>query len=204
MRKTVCALMMTLCHLLAGCGGQDIDEVDQLTLDIRGEYLALERVTAQVEVGTDYGRRVYAYRMELDWRREGDTTITVTAPEEVSGITARISAGETFLEYDGVSLETGPLDETGLSPIGVGICLLEAAAEGFIAESGFDTLDERTCLRLLCRDPESMPGEGTECTLWFDKDTHDLLRGEISVDGRRVVECAFTSFVRVTLPGEGA
>lgn len=204
MRKTVCALMMTLCLLLAGCGGQDMDEVDQLTLDIRGEYLTLERVTAQMEVGTDYGRRVYAYRMEMDWRREGDTTITVTAPEEVSGITARISAGETFLEYDGISLETGPLDESGLSPVGVGICLLEAATESFIAESGFDTLDERTCLRLLCRDPERAPGEGTECTLWFDKDTHDLLRGEISVDGRRVVECAFTSFVRETLPGEGA
>lgn len=204
MRKTVCALMMTLCLLLAGCGGQDMDEVDQLTLDIRGEYLTLERVTAQMEVGTDYGRRVYAYRMKMDWRREGDTTITVTAPEEVSGITARISAGETFLEYDGISLETGPLDESGLSPVGVGICLLEAATESFIAESGFDTLDERTCLRLLCRDPERAPGEGTECTLWFDKDTHDLLRGEISVDGRRVVECAFTSFVRETLPGEGA
>lgn len=198
MRKGICALMMTLCLLLAGCGGQDMDEVDQLTLDIRGEYLSLERVTAQMEVGADYGRRVYAYTMNLDWRREGDTTIVLTAPEEVAGITARITAGETFLEYDGVSLETGPLDESGLSPIGAGVCLLEAVTEGFIAESGFDTLDEQDCLRLLCRDPEGAPGEGTECVLWFDRQTHDLLRGEISADGRRVIECTFTSFERET------
>lgn len=203
MRRAACALMMTLCLMLSGCGGQATDEVDQLTLDIRGEYLALERVTAQMEVGADYGRRVYAYTMELDWQREGDTTVTVTAPEMVAGITARISAGETFLEYDGVSLETGPLDESGLSPVGAGIFLMKAATEGFIAESGFDILEERECLRLLCRDPEGAPGEGTECTLWFDKDTHDLLRGEISTDGQRVIECTFTSFVRVETTGEG-
>ena len=119
-----------------------------LALDIRGEYLVLERVTARMEVGADYGRRVYAYTMDLDWQREGDTTVTVTAPETVAGITARISAGETFLEYDGVSLETGPLDESGLSPVGAGIFLMKAATEGFIAESGFDILEGRECLRL--------------------------------------------------------
>ena len=194
MRRAACALMMTLCLVLTSCGGQATDEADQLTLDIRGEYLALERVTARMEVGADYGRRVYAYTMDLDWQREGDTTVTVTAPETVAGITARISAGETFLEYDGVSLETGPLDESGLSPVGAGIFLMKAATEGFIAESGFDILEGRECLRLLCWDPEGVPGEGTECTLWFDKDTHDLLRGEISVDGQRVIECTFTTF----------
>ena len=203
MRRAVCALMMTLCLLLVGCGGQGADAADQLTLDIRGEYLALERVTAQMEVGADYGRRVYDYTMDLDWRREGDTTVTVTAPETVAGITARLSDGETFLEYDGVSLETGSLDERGLSPVGAGILLLEATTEGFIAESGFDTLDTRECLRLLCRDPEEGPGEGTECSLWFDRDTHDLLRGEISVDGRRVITCTFTAFSKEGAAGEG-
>ena len=38
MRRAACALMMTLCLMLSGCGGQATDEVDQLTLDIRGEY----------------------------------------------------------------------------------------------------------------------------------------------------------------------
>ena len=196
MRKAASALMMTLCLLLPGCGGQSMDEVDQLTLDLRGAYLALAGVTAQLEVEADYGRRVYDYAMELNWRREGETTVTVTAPETVAGITARIAGGEALLEYDGVSLETGPLDESGLSPLGAGPALLEAAVEGFIAESGFDTLGETECLRLLCRDPEGAPGEGTEYILWFDPVTWDLLRGEISVDGRRVIACGVTSFTK--------
>ena len=104
-----------------------------------------------------------------------------------------------MLEYDGVSLETGPLDESGLSPLSAGPALLRAAVEGFIAESGFDILGEDECLRLLCRDPEGEPGEGTEHTLWFDPVTWDLLRGEISVDGRRVIACGITSFTREKL-----
>lgn len=202
MRKAASALMMTLCLLLSGCGGQGMDEVDQLTLDLRGAYLALAGVTAQLEVEADYGRRVYDYAMELNWRREGETTVTVTAPETVAGITARIADGETLLEYDGVSLETGPLDESGLSPLGAGPALLEAAAGGFIAESGFDTLGETECLRLLCRDPEGAPGEGTEFILWFDPVTWDLLRGEISVDGQRVIACGVTSFTKEEAGGQ--
>ena len=53
MRKAASALMMTLCLLLSGCGGQGMDEVDQLTLDLRGAYLALAGVTAQLEVEAD-------------------------------------------------------------------------------------------------------------------------------------------------------
>ena len=54
MRKAASALMMTLCLLLSGCGGQSMDEVDQLTLDLRGAYLSLGGVTAQLEVEADY------------------------------------------------------------------------------------------------------------------------------------------------------
>lgn len=196
MRRTASALMMTLCLLLSGCGGGSMDKADQLTLDLRGEYLGLERVTAQMEVEADYGRRVYDYTIALDWRREGETTLSVTEPEELAGITARIAEGKTFLEFDGVSLETGPLDESGLSPLSAAPELLRAAAEGFIAESGFDTLGEQECLRLLCRDPEGEPGVGTEHTLWFDPSTGNLLRGEISVDGQRVITCEVRSFVK--------
>ena len=70
MRRTASALMMTLCLLLSGCGGRSMDKADQLTLDLRGEYLGLERVTAQMEVEADYGSRVYDYTIALDCRGE--------------------------------------------------------------------------------------------------------------------------------------
>ena len=133
------ALTMILCLALTGCG-QGADEVDQLTLDIRGRYLGLERVTARLEVEADYGQRVYAYELDLDWRREGETTISVMRAGGGGGPHRPAGRGETFLDYDGVSLETGPLDESGLSPMGAGPRLLQAAAEDFIAESGLEDL----------------------------------------------------------------
>ena len=119
-RLSVCALMMGLVFLTA-CGGEDRGEnTDELALDMRGTYLSLSGCTAELELIADYGERVYEYGLSLSYQREGDTTITVTAPEEAAGVTARITGGETFLEYDGASLETGPLDGSGLSPIEAG------------------------------------------------------------------------------------
>ena len=114
-KRTVCALMMTLC-LLAACGGEagTGNNTDELALDIRADYLSMSGCTARMDVTADYGERVYTYTLDLSYQKDGDTTLAVVAPEEVAGVTARLSGEETFLEFDGVSLETGPLDDTGL------------------------------------------------------------------------------------------
>lgn len=195
MRKGICALMMTLCLLLAACGGSGAgNDSDELALEIRGKYLSMSGCTARMELTADYGQRVYQYTLDLSYEREGDTTLTVAAPEEVAGITARLTGETALLEYDGVSLETGPLDESGLSPVSAPAVLLRAAMEGFIAETGLEEVGETQCLRMTCRDPEARPGEGAELTLWFDADGHGLVKGEVLSDGVRVIDCTFTEF----------
>ena len=197
MRRTrICALMMTLCLALAACGGEEAEarNADELALAIRTEYLAMEGCTARMEVTADYGERVYDFTLDLSYARDGETTITVAAPEEVAGVTARLSGEGTYLEYDGASLETGPLDESGLSPIGAAPFLLRGAREGFLAECALETEGERELVRMTCRDPELSPGEGTELSLWFDAGTHALVRGEILSDGFRVIDCTVTDF----------
>lgn len=190
-RLGVCALMMGLVFLTA-CGGEDRGEnTDELALDMRGTYLSISGCTAELELIADYGERVYEYGLSLSYQREGDTTITVTAPEEAAGVTARITGGETFLEYDGASLETGPLDGSGLSPIEAVPLMLRCAQEGFIAETGMETLEEAQYLRITCRDPEMEAGEGTEVVLWFSPESYALERGEVLVDGVRVIGCTF-------------
>ena len=49
-------------------------------------------------------------------------------------------------------------------------------------------------LRVDCGDPESDPGVGTETALWFQPDSHQLLRGEISREGFRAIRCDFSDF----------
>ena len=188
-------LMMSLCLVLTACGGAGgRSEAERLALDIRGELLEMDGCAASLEVTADYGQRVYTYGMELNWRRGGETLLTLTSPENIAGVTARISAGETALEYDGTRVETGPLDETGMGPVDGVPALLDYAQEGFIAACGMEELGETEALRVDCREPEAAVGEGRACSLWFDPDTHALLQGELSMDGFTVLRCVFSDF----------
>ena len=120
----------------------------------------------------------------------------------MEGFTAHVQEGETFLEYDGVRVETGPLNEAGLSPMDALPALLSAVQEGYLAECSFLTVGETETLHLTVRDPEGEPGVGTEVQLWLDPAGHGLLRGEISQDGRTVIQCVIQEF-HMHLPPEG-
>ena len=181
--------MMTL--FLTGCGGGGGKEAEELALSIRGEYLAMESCAIQASVTADYGQRVYEYEMAVSVNGT-ETVLTLSAPETVAGLTARLAGEESQLEFDGLSVETGPLDGDGLTPVSAVPALLEAARSGYITACGLE--GEGTVLRVDCGDPTGSPGSGVEYALWFDASTHTLTKGEISVDGFRVILCEFSQF----------
>lgn len=190
MRKClVCVLMTTL--LLAGCGQGGGNEAEELALTIRGEHLAMNGCAARAAVTADYGQRVYRYEMAVSVTGE-ETLLTLSAPETVAGLTARMTGEENLLEFDGVSVETGPLDDNGLTPVSAVPALLEAAKTGYITACALE--EDGTILRVDCGDPAGSPGTGAETALWFDVSTHALTRGEISSDGFRVILCEFSDF----------
>ena len=160
MRKLVLCVLMTT--LLAGCGQPGVSEAEELALTIRGEYLAMDRCAVQVSVTADYGQRVYQYELAAAVSGE-ETVLTLSAPETVAGLTARITGEDSRLARSGY----------------ITACALE---------------EEDTLLRVDCGDPAGSPGSGTETVLWFDASTHALVRGEVSVDGFRVVLCEVTHF----------
>jgi len=187
----ICVLMMTL--VLSACGGGKGDAAQELALTARTAYLAAGGYTGTMTVTADYGQRVYRYRVELAVEGE-QTTLTVMEPEEVAGVVASTGPGESRLEYDGTVLETGPLSQDGLSPLGAVPALLEAARSGFMDSCVLEELDRGQALRVFCRDPSGVAGQGREFFLWFDADSCALLRGEILMDGYRVILCEFEQF----------
>lgn len=192
MRKwLICAPMMTLL-LLAGCaGGPGMSRAEELALTIRGEHLEMTGCTMKAAIAADYGQRVVRY--ELDTACEGDnTTLTLTAPDTVAGITAHVEGESGQLEYDGMWVETGPLDDDGLTPMSALPALLEAARSGYITSCALE--EEDTLLRVDCGDPEEPPGTGVEYALWFDAESHALVKGEISCGGFRRILCEFSDF----------
>ena len=190
-KRLLCVLMTTL--LLTGCGKAGVNEGEELALTIRGEYLAMEACSLHAAITADYGQRVYQYEMDAAVTGE-ETVLTLTAPETVAGLTAQVTGEDSFLEFDGTAVETGPLDGGGLTPVSALPALLEAARSGYITACALE--EEGALLRMDCGDPTGSPGEGRETVLWFDAATHALVRGEVSVDGFRVIACEFTNFTR--------
>lgn len=198
MRKSVliCVLMITLSlSACGGTGGGSDSGPEELALTVRGEYLAMTVCAAQAEITADYGQRVYQYELAAAVSGE-ETVLTLSAPETVAGLTARISGGEGYLEYDGAILETGALTPGGLTPMGAIPALLATARSGYLDACSLEQLGEVQALRVVCRDPEEAPGSGVETALWFDAATHDLLRGEIFSDGLCVIQCEFSQFTK--------
>ena len=192
MRRLLFCVPMII--LLSACSGTaEISQAEQLALVIRGEYLEAESCLTQVSLTADYGQRVYQYELEASVTPE-ETTLTLTAPETVSGVVAHLQDGESALEYDGMWVDTGPLDDQGLTPVSAVPALLEAARGGYITACSTVEEGNQPLLRVDCGDPEGTPGQGTEISLWFSCDSHALVRGEIRSDGFRTVSCTFVSF----------
>lgn len=195
MRRLLLCVPMMILLLLPACAGQaGVSEAEQMALTIRGEYLGMTSCTASAAITADYGQRVYQYELAVAVEGE-ETVLTLSAPEEVAGITARLVGEDSFLEYDGVSLETGPLNEDGLNPVSAVPALLETAKSAYITACTLEEGESDSLLRVDCGDPEGQPGAGTEMTLWFDGSTHALVQGEIRVDGFRVIRCEFSDFI---------
>ena len=194
MRKLLfCVPMMIL--LLAACGGGSAggSEEETLALAIRGEYLEMTSCAATAEITADYGQRVYQYTVSVEASEE-ETALVITAPETVAGITARLKDKDSLLEYDGIAVEPGPMNQQGLTPVSAVPALLEETRSGYMRACALE--EDGTLLRMDCGDPEGEPGKGVETTLWFDADTHALARGEIRVDGFRAILCEFTQFTK--------
>lgn len=195
MRRACGICVLTISLLLSGCGGAGKEPGPvQLALDIRQDYLASDGCDAVMEVTADYGRRVHSFTVAVSVRGK-ETSLTVTGPEEVAGISARLNGRESALTFDDVILDTGTLDDQGLTVLGALPALLEAARSGFIDSCVTERLGQTDTLRVLCRDPELERGQGREITLWFDTNSRALCRGEIARDGVRIIECTLERFV---------
>ena len=194
MRKRFCALMMILALSLSACESTGGYEAEKLLHKVRGSYLEMLSCMGKGEIVADYGQRVYHFSIDFSWEKDGETVLCLTAPENVAGATARIKNGETALEFDGVMIETGPLNEDGLTPIDVIPALLHSIQEGYISECVQEEQGEDHTLHMICRDPDKTPGNGIETQMWFDPESFSLLCGEISVDGVTIIRCQFSEF----------
>ena len=193
MRKALsCVLMITL--LLSGCrAGSGGNTPEEEALALRETYQALAGWSASADLSVCYTETVYYFSLDAQWRRDGETVLTVTAPELVAGITARVAQGETVLEYDGAGLSLGLLDDSGLTPVSAVTACMEQIQRGWMAKCAWAGENDAH-LQISFQDPEREDNAGTQFLLTFDRAGYALLSAEVSAQGRTVLSAQFSDF----------
>ncbi len=176
-------LMISLL-LLAGCaaGGQGKQSAEDLALTIQKEFSDMTACTGRFALTADYGERAFECVLDAAYDQVTGGVLTIAEPELVKGVTARFSAGETALAYDGFSLETGPLTDEGISPMEALPTLWRQVSQGYIAS----VAEKDGVLTVTYRADGQSPGTGLEAAVAFDAESRKPLSGELFWDGVRV------------------
>ena len=103
-----------LCMLL-GCSFSRTAETDEA--GIRTQYQDFVEATMRAEISAEFPDYVSTYLLDYSYQKDGESRITVVEPESIAGITVTLSGESPILSVGETRLETGTLDEDGLSPI---------------------------------------------------------------------------------------
>lgn len=204
MKKMRFWLIVSLLLLTGGCASQEGESHHQEALNARSTYLNLREGEGTARILSDYGQRVYEFTLDFAITQEEgvfSTEMTLTQPSQLAGISVKQQGigGGSQLIWDDLILETGDLNQEGLSPVTALPQLLEQLCSGYIRSTVVEERwtgegDRKEILILHCGQPDSPVGEGQEGYLWLDKENYSLLGGEILQDGCRVILCEVTNF----------
>lgn len=176
----ISALMMT-CVLLSGCGRQTQQEQFEA---IRQPIADAGQVSMTATVRASFSDRVEEF--SLDCVRTGeDWTMTVTAPERIAGVTARMSGDASDIVYDNVMLSTGDLTNCGILPINAVPVGVETLSDGYLDSSWSES--GGLAVKLIRDDHVAV-------MVWFDE--NDVPRAmELAEDGEVKVSCTIENFM---------
>ncbi|MDD4714990.1 MAG: hypothetical protein PHT34_00340 [Oscillospiraceae bacterium] len=191
-RFLTCAPMILLILLLCACGKDS--KAEERALSIRAQMAGTSAMTMQADVTADYGDRVYAYTLKLDWKKEGQSVLAVLKPDNIKGVTAVLEEGKTKLSFEGASLDTGELSPDGLSPLDALPALIQNSREGYISDTAFSKCGDVPAVAVTYGAPQEGEDQMVTCRIWYREDTGAPLQAEILNGGKAVIHCAFTSF----------
>ena len=190
MRKIIPWLLL-VALLCAGCGKAKEGE----TLQTR--YAAVTSAELAADVTCHLPDETRQFSLSCSYASPGDSSVTVTAPAELAGITATVSGEDLTLSYGDLSLAAGSL--TDLCPANCLPWLLKAVASGYVLEEGREKLGDRSCLRLAL-DTTAPGGDKVVISAWFDAVTLDPVYAEFTMADQLVLSAEITSFRAETAP----
>ena len=177
-----------LMAFLTGCGAEN-SSIDG-AVSLRNSVLRCNQCSFNAQVTADYGDSLYTFGMDCEFDSERNMSVTVTAPETISGITARVSKGTGQLTFDDKALTFALLADGVITPISVPWLFMEALTGGYISACGKDGAKVRIQI------DDTFSEAQFHVDIWTKGDGTPE-RGEIVWQGRRIVSIEIKDFVIV-------
>lgn len=187
MRRFVLAVLMINLILLCGCTGSmagDEAEIQQL----RARLEDCTALSFRADLTADDGTYVSEYTLRCSLTAE-EMCMELLAPQLLTGVAARLREDSTVLEFDGLSLDAGELNDDGVSPIAAPAAIVDALRHGAITQLRREELaqQETVAFRVTC-------SEQLFVDFWLDAQTYAPLRAEILSGEQVAVVCAITDW----------
>ncbi len=106
---------MVLVMMLAGCSKENADRQQALTF--RTALMEAGGCRFSAEIQADYGERVYEFGVDCHFVVEDGAVLTVTAPEEIAGISAEVSEGGGKISFEDTQLDFGQMANGHVAPM---------------------------------------------------------------------------------------
>lgn len=176
MKRLCLPMLLIICLLLSGCGGRP--EKQQYAQFVE-ELSARSSLSFTAELRAEYEDKTLEFTLQFD-RDDSGSTVTVLAPDIISGIKAQFAEDGSALEYDGILIATGDLDEYKLSPMSALPTIVAALENGHL--DSFWTENGMAAYQLIANDE-------LIAIVYFDADSMTPCRAELICNGKMTVCC---------------
>jgi len=181
MKRLCPAALLILCLLLCGCGSKDHEKKYE---EFSRSLSERENLEFNAALRAEYEDRSVSFTLQYQQQEEG-CCLTVLEPEIISGVSVRLGPSGSLLEYNSLVLDTGMLDDYGLSPLSALPALVDAMKNGHV-ESFAQEDGELVC--------SLVPSDELSVQVWFEPESMSPVHAELISDGRVRLFCDISNW----------
>ena len=179
------AAIILLAVILCGCEGSN-EQMDRV-LALRAKLLQGKGCSFDAVITADYGDQIHKFTLACQADEKGTVTFSVSAPENIAGITGKIDGEGGKLTFDDQMLVFPLLADDQLSPVSSPWVLVKTLRGGYITACGKDGD------YLLTTIDDSYADDALQLDIWLNGD-HNPIRAEILWKNRRFLSMEVQNF----------
>lgn len=160
----------------------------QQALNFRSALLAARSCSFDADVQVHYGEELFSFGLACAYETDGIAELTVTSPQTIKGIRAKIGKDGASFEFDDMAIALAPLANGNLAPMEFPRLLGTCWAKEYIRAAGTD--GERFRVTYL----SGYDDQELTVDVWFGLASCEPEYCEVSYNGEMLLSANITDF----------